>query len=207
MAGLISKRHRLLARPLAVASVLAASALAGCTTGNTYGTGTSPGMQTLKDITGVAGLSPKDKEPIDYTPRPKIVAPPADAALPLPATAATTQTAANWPNDPDLLRAKVKADAETREATGSPQLQLPKARTIDGGYQPIDAGLTKEQIEEVRKQMAAAKGGMAVDANGNPVRKYLTDPPNEYRVADPNAPIAVAEVKKKKKFKWWWQKD
>lgn len=206
MASLISRRHRLLARPLAVACVLAASALAGCT-GNTYGTGTSPGMQTLQDITGVAGLSPKDKEPINYTPRPKIVAPPTVGALPPPVVDNPTQTAANWPNDPDLLRAKVKADAETRAATGSPQLQLPKARTVDGGYQPVDAGLTKEQIEEVRKQMAAVKGRMAVDENGNPVRKYLTDPPNDYRLPDPNAPIAVAEVKKKKKFKWWWQQD
>lgn len=206
--GVTLNWHRLPGRP-AAATVVALLALAGCTTGNTYGTGTTPAMQTLQDLTGIAAIgAAKNKEPIDYSPRAKIVAPPNTAALPPPKTDDPTQTASNWPQDPDLLKAQVKADAAAREAAGAQQLNLPKARAIDGGYQPGDKPLTKEEQEEVRRQIAAAKGaGMSFDANGNPTRKYLTDPPNDYRVADPNAPPPVADAKKKKKFKWWWQKD
>lgn len=188
-----------------VAVAAAGVALAGCNS-MTYGTGTSPAMQTVEDLTGIAGGIKANKGEIDYSPRPKIVAPPVVAALPPPVDSQTV-TAANWPNDPDLLKAKVKADAEARAAAGkADQIRLPAGKIV-AAPAPGENALTKEQLDEVRRQMAAAKGGMSVDANGNPVRKYLTDPPVEYRQPDPNAPIAVADdgKPKKKKWKWWWQ--
>ncbi|MCP4306918.1 MAG: hypothetical protein GY788_18975, partial [bacterium] len=41
----------------------------------------------------------------------------------------------------------------------------------------------------------------AVDANGNPVRTTLTEPPAEYRVPDPTAPEEFTAAKDEK----WWQ--
>jgi hypothetical protein len=175
----------------------------------TYGTGTTPAMQTVEDLTGIATGGKADKAAIDYSPRPKIVAPPVVGALPPPVDDNAAATAANWPNDPDLLKAKVKADAEARAAAGKEDnIRLPAGKFAAAPL-PGERTPTKEEMDEMRRQMAASKGGMSVDANGNPVRKYLTDPPVEYRLPDPNAPVAVADdgKPKKKKWKWWWQTD
>ncbi|MEJ0012163.1 MAG: hypothetical protein WDM94_05930 [Bauldia sp.] len=187
-----------------VAIAAAGVALAGCNS-MTYGTGTTPAMQTVKDLTGLATGGGADKEAIDYAPRPKIVAPPAIAALPPPGD--DSVTAANWPNDPDELKAKVKADAEARAASGKAgDIRLPQGVVASAGATG-EHTLTKAEHDEMLRQMAAAKGGMSVDANGNPTRKYLTDPPVDYRLPDPNAPVTVAEEgkPKPKKWKWWWQ--
>jgi hypothetical protein len=195
---------------LALVSTVLALALAGCT-GMTYGTGKSPGLQTLEDITGVVTLGGKDKEPIDYRARPKIVAPPTIASLPPPGSDNTAPTA-NWPNDPDQLRAKVIADADARNAAGRPiDYKLAKGTTTTGAIQAaqIDPNhtLTPEEEAKLKKLFADARGGVAVDENGNPIRRYLSDPPSEYRLPDPTAPLEVSAdaIKKKKKFKWWWQ--
>lgn len=204
MTGLANASRRVPVRLVAV--IAGGLALAGCNS-MTYGTGTSPAMQTVEDLTGIAAGKKADKEAIDYTPRPKIVAPPTIAALPPPVDDNAVTTTANWPNDPDLLKAKVKADAEARAAAGKPDdLHLPAGKLVAAPI-PGERTPTKEELDEIRRQMAASKGGMSVDANGNPVRKYLIDPPVEYRLPDPNAPVAVAAdgKPKKKKWKWWWQ--
>ena len=61
-----------------------------------------------------------------------------------------------------------------------------------------------ERRPGAKKLFAEAKG-IAVDENGQPVRRYLSDPPSEYRVPDPTAPVVITDKPKKKKFKWWWQ--
>jgi hypothetical protein len=198
--------------PAAAAAILTL-ALAGCQSGMTYGTGTSPGMQTVQDLTGLAtGMGGGSKEPIDYKPRPRLVPPPATAALPPPVDPNAPALAANWPVDPDLQRAALKADIASREEAGLPlpAFSLPPGATPTPLAASIDPNrpMTKEEIETVRKAFAAAKGTVAVDANGNPVRRYLTDPPNVYRVPDSEAAVALADMpkSKKKKFLWWnWE--
>lgn len=194
-------------------SVGAALALAGCQSGMTYGTGKAPGLQTVEDLVGIAALSNESKEPIDYKPRPKIVEPPTVAALPPPVDGTTTGTtlASNWPIDPDEQAAKLRADAAAREAAGlpTPKFKLP-AREITEPIRDRDpekeAMSTPEQREEARKLFADARGAVAVDENGNPVRRYLSDPPSEYRAPDPTAPIEIVDKPKpKRKWKWWWQ--
>ena len=204
MTGLANASRRVPVRLVAIAA--AGVALAGCNS-MTYGTGTSPAMQTVEDLTGITAGMKSNKDAIDYSPRPKIVAPPTIAALPPPVDDTAVTATANWPNDPDLLKAKVKADAEARAAAGKPdQIRLPPGKLV-GGAVPGEHTLTKDEHDEMLRQMQASKGGMSVDANGNPVRKYLTDPPVEYRAPEPNAPVVVADdgKPKKKKWKWWWQ--
>ncbi|HVY19921.1 MAG TPA: hypothetical protein VHA70_07535 [Bauldia sp.] len=192
---------------LPVLAVAGAAALAGCNS-MTYGTGTTPAMQTVQDLTGLATGGKADKAPIDYSPRPKIVAPPAIGALPPPQSDSQTLASTNWPNDPDLLKARVKADADARAAAGQEdQLRLPKGKLV-AAPPPGENYVSKEDLAKIKATMDSNKGGMSVDASGAPVRKYLTDPPVEYRLPDPNAPVAVAaDGKPKKKFRWWWQKD
>jgi hypothetical protein len=219
---------------LAVAGLAFAAAgamLSGCSE-TTYGTGVNPGAQTLKDMVGIAAISGPKQAPINYGPRPKIVAPPDGAApLPAPETVATAADGAstddpslppNWPKDPDLAAAKFKADVAAREARGepAPKLNLPPGSLpqFDAQSQPDyhdPAGsnyhdpskrtYSKEEIAQIRKAFSDAKGGLAVDANGNPVRRYLTDPPVELRAPDTTQPVAFTE--KKKKFHWFWQKQ
>jgi hypothetical protein len=57
---------------------------------------------------------------------------------------------------------------------------------------------------EIKKMFADARGSKAgsVDAEGKPIRKYLTEPPAAYREPDPTSTVPVDEEpeKKKKKF-------
>ena len=58
------------------------------------------------------------------------------------------------------------------------------------GYDPEeDATPTAEEQAGAKKLFAEARGAVAVDENGQPVRRYLSDPPSEYRVPDPTAPV------------------
>lgn len=205
---MIKPSHSRFASAAAIAAM--AVALAACQS-NTYGTGRSPGLQTVEDIVGIAALSNEKREPIDYKPRPGIVAPPSTATLPAPGASGSTMVASNWPVDPDVQRAQLKADAAAREAAGlpTPKFSLPRSESTE----PIrmrdpeaEAMSTPEQREAAKKMFADARGAVAVDENGMPVRRYLTDPPSEYRMPDPTAPVEIVDKPKpRKKFKWWWQ--
>jgi hypothetical protein len=179
-----------------------ALALGAC--GTTYGTGTNPGAQTVKDLTGMLSLGGGGKGPvIAYEARPPIVAPPANAALPAPGSGATVE---NWPTDPDVIAREQKiANANTRVTTDTstalvdPGFRLPKQtievvpedfKTHDAELLALSGGAKKEQ----QALFATAKGGAAgaVDANGNPIRQALTEPPPDYRIPDPTAPEEFA---------------
>ena len=214
MVGFTPQRRRSLSRLGGMTVMGAGLMLAGCS-GTTYGTGTTPGLQTVQDLVGIAALSPAKREPIDYTPRPKVVLPPTVAALPPPGTA-DAATPADWPHDPDAAVAKIRADTAAREASGAPtpQLKLPAGPPPATGSNVMVSShvqgdgpgtLTADEQAKVKKLFADARGGVAFDANGNPVRRYLTDPPPDYRVPDPTAPVEFTP--KKKKFHWWWQKQ
>jgi hypothetical protein len=214
MTGFTPERLRAGRLPLGVAlSLAAAFALSACTQ-TTYGTGKSPGMQTLEDLAGIAAMSSEKKEPIDYTPRPKVVVPPSVAQLPPPGSGKAVLDP-NWPVDPEQKRARILAEADAREAAGlqaqkgsipimgKPKEGVPNPTLM--GYDPEkDATPTAEEQAGAKKLFAEAKG-IAVDENGQPIRRYLSDPPSEYRMPDPTAPVVITDKPKKKKFKWWWQ--
>ncbi len=189
-----------------------ALALAGCQSGVTYGTGKTPAMQTVEDLAGIAMLGTTETERIDYRPRAGVVTPPSAAALPVPGSGQpVSASVANWPNDPDAQRARIRAEAAERERTGAamPNLNLPRSAPT-GPVVMRDAEQeamgTPESKARARQMFADARGGVAVDENGVPVRRYITDPPSEYRMPDPNAPVEIAEKPKQRKFKWFWEK-
>jgi hypothetical protein len=190
--------------------VLAGAALAvsGCQSGMTYGTGKSPAMQTIEDVTGLATFSGPEKEAIDYKPRPEIVQPPAGSTLPPPSSGTMALAATNWPVDPDASRQAIREDAAARQAAGLPPavVAVPRQQQQTVTVRS-DKPLTKEETEALRAQFAAARGtALAVDENGNPVRRFLDDPPNEYRLPDPEHPVEVT-TKQRRGWRWWWQRD
>jgi hypothetical protein len=202
----------ILSRPAVALFAVSALALAGCQSGMTYGTGKSPAQQTLEDVVGIAALSNERREPIDYQPRPKIVAPPTVAELPPPSSGNSAMVAANWPNDPDLQREQIRAEVARREAAGEPlpTFRLPPREQQPAAEASADAPMTKEQEAEIRRRFADARGNVAVDEYGNPIRRYLTDPPVEYRyeaVVDGEVAVAAAPPKKPRRFLWWTLDD
>lgn len=195
--------------------VVAALALAGCNN-TTYGTGTSTGMQTVRDIAGIAGVAgTDDKKDIDYSARPPVVLPPDGSVLPPPGAGNQAVAAVDWPDDPDrrMEEFRRQRDARARE-TGEaqplnaydPRFRLPEGSGATSGrpnYDPDASGSaeargSRDENARAIAARAASRGNGAFDANGNPVRRYLTDPPVDYRrpevepVADPNAPTTVA---------------
>lgn len=172
--------------------------LAGCS-GTTYGTGISPEEQTIKDVMSLASLGEEEKPPIDYRPRGGIVAPPS-TNLPPPGTSDPKTTASvaedpNWPKDPDeAKRKKAEAQAQANANNPIPNFILPKGTT---SYDVATAESTDQTRAEGKQAWDALHKGKSgsTDANGNPVRKYLTEPPVDYREPDPNEPMKAPDKK------------
>lgn len=105
---------------LAVSAPLIVSAvvLAGCMGSPTYGTGTQAHEQLLSDVTGVLSIAPnKDKKQIDYKPRPELVRPAkgATASLPEPQQSIAGAGSPSWPESPEQLRARLRAEATANQ--------------------------------------------------------------------------------------------
>jgi hypothetical protein len=202
-----------------VASAGLAVALAACSQ-TTYGTGRAAGLQTVTDFARIAAVRGEQKD-IEYQPRAPIVMPPSNAAATLPPPGGTVTTTAstaavpdNWPKDPDIEAARTKAEIAQAEADGRPIVaQLPaglrKAPNPNNnqGEDGVTADVTTaDQSADARQRLSQAKSIGKVDADGNPVRVYLSDPPPDYLKPDPEAPqdLAAAE-ESKSKLKWPWQ--
>ena len=161
-------------------SVLLAGLLGACSQ-TTYGTGVGAGAQTVKDLTGLVSFGSKDSEPIDYEPRPGIVAPPPNASLPKPGQATTP---ANWPKDPNAnAPPKEKVYASDRNGTKEdvlldPGFKLPKADRIvydDHSKDKNSAEILMREMKEQRgdaeklfakKNAAAGEHGSIFHGNG-----------------------------------------
>lgn len=201
----------------------------GACSQTTYGTGTTPGMQTIEDIAGIADLGGQKKESIKYAARPGLVAPPPGTPLPPPGSD-QQNVAANWPTDPDAEARRVRAAAAAREKYCADPVNQNLQECRDPGFRLLPsqqaqtsrepsptllnqnttaaerAHSTAAQDEQAKKLFADARGVTAVDENGKPIRRYLTDPPTTYREPDPNAPVEIDnKPATKKKFKWPWE--
>jgi hypothetical protein len=204
-----------------LASALAAGLpvlLGACGNMTTYGTGKTAAIQTVEDLSGILTVgSSKRKDNIDYEPRAPIVEPPTGTAtLPPPSTETTVALSSDWPNDPDEAAKRYKQLAKERAEAGEslsftlPEEELAKTRTSrPKDDRPFSAKLRDDKAtnsidaEAQKKIFADAKSGRtgSYDAEGRPVRRYLTEPPVVYREPDPEAPLEITE-KPKKKGKW-----
>ena len=198
----------------------AALFLAACT-GTTYGTGTSPGSQTLRDIAGIAALGAEDREPIDYSARSPIVRPPV-AGLPPPADETTVVGTTDWPDDPDQRLARIRAaradddpfdDDVASAPTPDPGFRLPGRRPVAPPVNPDDIATRPRDLDAEAEQMRQVRAALGeynlVDENGVPVRRFLTEPPAEYRVPDPSAPAIAEEApecEERRGFRLPWQR-
>lgn len=185
--------------------LLAASALGGCVSSPTYGTGTTAGEQLMDDIGAAASIgSSKQRTAIKYTPRPGLVVPPGSeqAALEAPQASLADKSNGQWVESPEDTRARLLQEAD--DNAKNPNYHSPLSHNVDPAV-PI----TKSQIEAFRAGRQDQKGTYEG-------RRYLSDPPNGYRQADPAVLQDLGEPEKEKEkrrrkaatiegtgAKWW----
>lgn len=180
MRGRTSMKRTMLAGGLLGLSALAVS---GCM-GPTYGTGKPATEQLLEDVTGAVSLAPRRSAPIAYQPRPDLVQPPTTTVLPTP-QAPATETAGNWPESPEMRRARIRAEATENQDNifyRSP-LQTTSTAAVSDADEARDMSLlTPDQQRAEYQRRAAQRAGSETQ------RRFLSEPPLEYRVPSATAP-------------------
>lgn len=163
------------------ASVLA---LAGCG-GATYGTGKTSEQQLLEDVTGVLALGPRNKEVVTYTPRPALVKPPSTAVLPQPQESIASASNPAWPESPEQRLARLRDEAT--ENQNDPAYRAPIVRDMPAPTQQAELqDFSKLSPEEQRAEVLRRR---QMINQGDPTkRRYLSDPPLEYRQPASTAP-------------------
>lgn len=203
--------HARMTRRISAGAFVAASAftLSGCMgMAPTYGTGKPADTQLMEDVTGMFSLSPKKKEQIDYKPRPELVKPATVEALPPPQDDIKTASAGAWPESPEARLARIRADATANRDNldFEPEVNVPieKNRRMLRATKGDDVNMdgTTPSIEKQRKDFNER---LAMNNQGSPTqRRYLSEPPLEYRAPAATAPsddVGEDEWKKEKRRK------
>jgi hypothetical protein len=186
------------ARPLAVVLCLAATPVMA--------------QSSFDPVTGVLrmiGISPPDRDPIEYRERAPLVVPPNTGRLRTPEEAAAERNP-NWPQDPDVLARRRKAEeAKQPVARRDPRLDPNEGAglAIDGskvrnrfagvpvgGVADKPVGSAERPVNLTTEQVRAALS--ALDSSGAPLkpgeepkRQFLTEPPAGYRKGASGAPV------------------
>ncbi|WP_419906358.1 hypothetical protein [Hoeflea sp.] len=179
----------------ALAGIVAASVLvSGCVSSPTYGTDKTANAQLIDDLSNIVSIiPPKRNSEVAYAPRPAIVEPPEGSGGTLPAPQSSLASTENpqWPESPEETRQRLREEAEDAR----------------GNYRsPLSTGsgaVTAEQREQFRQAKALQKGAYSG-------RRYLSDPPVEYRQPSATAPVddlGEPEFKKERARKKAAQKD
>lgn len=187
--------------------------LSGCVGGTTYGTGVTQEQQLVKDLEGMISLGKanKPKVRIDYSARPDLVLPGQSASLPAPQEQEGSSSNVDWPESPEQRIARIRASAEQADPiTGEvPLSELMRKkegiRVLTGkfenknvdrdGHEAItNIGInTRKNAARLERQNSLASGTTIRS------RKYLTEPPVEYRTPASSAPsgdLGVSEAEK-----------
>ncbi|MGX9116103.1 hypothetical protein [Mesorhizobium sp. AA22] len=192
--------------------VVSGLALSGCMGSPTYGTDKTASAQLAGDLTSAFTVMPKNKEKIDYKPRPELVKPaPGQKELPPPQESIATASA-DWPESPEQRRARLRAEATLHQDDPDYQAQIvddvqtdpsavktamaQSASSHPPAWTPADSD--KGRAAEVKRRLAEAKQG---DPN---TRRYLSEPPVQYRAAAATAPVddlGEDEYKKERRLK------
>ncbi|MFC3752649.1 hypothetical protein [Aquamicrobium ahrensii] len=180
---------------LAMLASLAASGamLAGCVSSPTYGTDRTATEQLATDLSSALTFAPPKRERIDYKPRPELVkpAPGQKGNLPAPQDSVVQTASGQWPESPEQRRARIRESATANqdnrfyepEITNDLPARTASVPVASDKFDPTEnARVAKGQSSEVQKRLAQSR-------QGNPTtRRYLSEPPLDYRVAANTAP-------------------
>jgi hypothetical protein len=184
-----SQRFRRLA-PKGAVLVVAMASLSACVGSPTYGTDKPADQQLLEDITGVLSLAPRNDERIEYKPRPELVKPATLDRLPTPQDPLTTAGNPAWPESPEQRRARIRAEATVNRDNLDYDPQVVDTRAV---AQPVQRNARGDNVDmfasnansraEFNRRLAASQQGSATS------RRYLSEPPVEYRIPAATAPV------------------
>lgn len=205
--------HKFLSTGSLLSLAVGLSACAGVG-GTTYGTGESQEMALVNDVTNIVGTT-EEQAPIDYSARPGLVLPPKGSSLPSPGKQRSLpQTAANWPQDPDILRRAyhermASMSDKERKALLEAIRRLPPdqrnaiikndPRQTDYANQIKDLDYSKGmptpgQVKEYDRQVKERLALIRMQREGEKGKRvYLTQPPERFTTLDPKV---QAEMKK-----------
>ena len=206
------------------ACVFAAISVSGCVGGTTYGTGVSHEKQTMEGLKNIVSLKSSNDPKINYAARPDLVMPGNVNSLPQPVDEiASVEDDANWPETPEQRIARIQNEAvQPHERSGQIPVQelVRKKEGIKVASKPrvfknpdrdgndfIDSirddanGVSASSTVRKRREELAYSTGVQ--------RKFLTEPPVEYRTPAATAvagdlgysreELAALEAKRKKR--------
>ena len=178
-----------------VAAACSAVLVSGCMSSPTYGTGKTANAQLLEDLTSIVSTDSftgqGSRAEIAYTPRGELVRPASMEILPEPQQDIASAENPAWPESPEQRRARLRAEAtENRDNPNyRPAIRQGGAETdrshIAGGH---SRGGVPEELNEAQQRVAfqqRLRESRQGDANN---RRYLSEPPTEYRVPSATAP-------------------
>ncbi|MCA1370793.1 hypothetical protein I6F15_25920 [Bradyrhizobium sp. BRP14] len=192
-----------------IAVVVAGSlVLSGCVGGPTYGTDKTAGEQLLDDLGSAVSLAPPKTAPTKYQPRAPLVLPPKEqqAALIEPQKSLASREAnPAWVESPEEVRQRLREEADANK--NNPNYVSPLAKANANGRR-LSA---KEQQEAYREARKIEQGAYSDK------RRFLSDPPLEYRRLPEGAETDLGEPEKDKErrrkkeaqvansgSKWYW---
>ena len=190
--------------------LLAGSILSGCVGGTTYGTGVSQEKQTIEDLSNILTFR-KKRNNIDYQSRPDLVVPD-QKVLVEPQQEGASSSQADWPETPEerLAGIRQKADAASEStaaennfarsqksfrsvtSTNSGAVNAPIGQGIPNvtcDPQGISADLRRCTGAEISNAVRAQRAEIRSVGKTGYSRRYLTEPPIEYRTPSNAAPI------------------
>ena len=188
-----------------ILAALSAALLAGGCSGGTLDDAAEFVGSTIEEPLLAIGLATEERDPIDYRPRSPLVMP-STAELPGPQEDADMAVASpEWPNDPDVLAARLEEEQKQRELEALQRNELNNDQTLtpqeldewtrQAGFrtgrtqpvQPVGPEHGEDYLlapDELKNRRLAEEGGYQ-----EPERRTLTDPPEGYRLPSPGAPM------------------
>lgn len=192
-----------------IAAIMAGGlVLSGCIGGPTYGTDKTAGEQLLDDLGSAVSLAPPKKDSVKYQPRPALVLPPQTqktALIEPQKSLASREANPAWVESPEETRERLREEADANK--NNPNYVSPLAKASANGRQ-LSA---KEQQEAYREARKIEQGAYSDK------RRFLSDPPLEYRRLPEGAETDLGEPEKDKErrrkkeaqvknsgSKWYW---
>ncbi|MGV8936212.1 MAG: hypothetical protein ACOH2J_03755 [Allorhizobium sp.] len=169
-------------------------ALSGCIGGPTYGTDKTAMEQLTDDLGSAVSIGSKaPTSTVKYNPRPSLVLPPKTAmqSLSEPQQSLASKDNPQWLESPEDSRARLVAEADAN--ADNPNYRSP----LLVGY-GTNGTMTEKQKWEAFREARKVQKGAYIDQ-----RRYLADPPSEFRRADETVltDVGEPELKKEKRRK------
>ena len=156
--------------------------------GPTYGTDKTAGEQLVDDIGNAIMVQPDNEEAkkIRYQPRGKLVVPKDQTALVTPQDSVAGKDNPQWLESPEEMRERLRTEAD--ENSDDPHYRSPLITQNATSRKLSTAEQTEAYREARRLQMGAYSDK----------RRYLSDPPVEYRKMPEEAQADLGEPEKQK---------